>query len=648
MPGRSNTTVKTTFTLKDQLSKGLKRISKNVRLFGDRSEKSFKRASLGALKFKTIIGGILGAGVLTRGFFELRRGVRALTEEVISFDDAITHAAAKFPEGIKRGSKEFAALGARAREVAADTKFTATESAKALDFMAFAGFSANQAMALLPKTTELATVGALDLGRATDIATDALGAFNLRANNTSDLTKNLSRINNVFAKTITTSNTNLEQLFEGLKQAGPVATAAGVSLEKAAAITGTLANAGIKGSLAGTQLKNMFLRLTATTPKSEKQLAKLGVTVSDSAGNMRDFFDIVQDFEIGLKGMGSAQKSMALNTIFGRRAVVGMNNILNAGSKNLRRYERRLINSGGAAQNMATEIEKSLGNQLLKLKSAAIELGLKFFDAFGKKMPGAIDDLIKAFRNFDPEPVFDSIREFITLMKGIKNTIEILSPIIFGIIAPIALLKTAIMGVTAVQWLWNVALTANPIGLIIVGIGALIGVIITLSQNWSSAMAFMDLASFKFQVGFKNVVNNVIEWANDMIEAFNMLSSALGLGLRVDKIKKLKVSDKIQGFMEQQLKQNLLAAKIAESGDLTAKQKRALVTAEGGLTRGAKAKFFPEDRQAPNQGKVNAAQQQQSAGFDGKITLAGAPKGTTFEGKTRGPANISPEVLGAN
>lgn len=624
----ANETVKTTFTLRDQLSKGLKQISKNVRLFGDRSEKSFKKASLGALNFKTIIGGILGAGILTRGFFELRRGVRALTEEVVSFDDAITQAAAKFPEGIKRGSKEFKALGMRAREVAAQTKFTATEAAGALDFMAFAGFSANQAMALLPQTTTLATVANVDLARSTDIATDALGAFNLRANNTADLTRNLTRINDVFAKTITTSNTNLEQLFEGLKQAGPVATAAGVSLEQTAAITGTLANAGIKGSLAGTQLKNMFLKLTATTPKAEKMLAKLGVRVADEQGNMRDFFHIIQDFEVGLRDMGSAQKSAALNTIFGRRAVVGMNNILNIGSKELRRYADRLNRSAGTAKEMAADIEKSLGNQLLKLKSAAIELGMKFVDEFGKNMPGAIEWLTKAIRSFDIRPVVDAVKDVVMVVTMFRDLIVILyrklepiAPILIGIVSALALFKAIIVGVTAVQWLWNAAMTANPIGLIIVGIGALIGAIALLVVNWDNVVTAGELVWTFLQIKVLGAIQAVTIGINNLIDMINKLGFSFG------KLSALPIPD-------------------------TLKERRTALSEQ--LARGAKEtgiiQFAPENIQQralrlPPQGEAPPAQPAQ---FTGRIDLAGAPAGTTFEGATRGPARIDTRVLGAN
>jgi TP901 family phage tail tape measure protein len=624
----ANETVKTTFTLRDQLSKGLKQISKNVRLFGDRSEKSFKKASLGALNFKTIIGGILGAGILTRGFFELRRGVRALTEEVVSFDDAITQAAAKFPEGIKRGSKEFKALGMRAREVAAQTKFTATEAAGALDFMAFAGFSANQAMALLPQTTTLATVANVDLARSTDIATDALGAFNLRADNTADLTRNLTRINDVFAKTITTSNTNLEQLFEGLKQAGPVATAAGVSLEQTAAITGTLANAGIKGSLAGTQLKNMFLKLTATTPKAEKMLAKLGVRVADEQGNMRDFFHIIQDFEVGLRDMGSAQKSAALNTIFGRRAVVGMNNILNIGSKELRRYSDRLNRSAGTAKEMAADIEKSLGNQLLKLKSAAIELGMKFVDEFGKNMPGAIAWLTKAIRSFDIRPVVDAVKDVIMVVTMFRDLVTILirklepiAPLLIGVASALALMKIAIAAVTAVQWLWNAAMTANPIGLIIVGIGALIGAIALLVVNWDNVVTAGELVWTFLQIKVLGAIQAVTIGINNLIEMINKLGFSFG------KLSALPIPDAL-------------------------KERRTALSEQ--LTRGAKEtgiiQFAPENIQQralrlPPQGEALPAQPAQ---FTGRIDLAGAPAGTTFEGATRGPATIDTRVLGVN
>jgi len=171
--------VSTIFKAKDAVTTAFKRMGTAADKFGRKSKSSFAMANRSALTFKKTVGAILTAGILRRGFGLLAQGIRTAATEFVTFDDAITKAGAKFPAVIKRGTDEFKRLQAVARGVGATTKFSATEAAEGLDFLAMAGFNAEQAMAALPAVTNLAVVADADLARATDIASDALGSFNL-------------------------------------------------------------------------------------------------------------------------------------------------------------------------------------------------------------------------------------------------------------------------------------------------------------------------------------------------------------------------------------------------------------------------------------------------------------------------------------
>ncbi|KKL99369.1 hypothetical protein LCGC14_1815120 [marine sediment metagenome] len=171
--------------------------------------------------------GVLTKRVAKVGIIAFGVALGLVTREFVNFDQAITSSSAKFGDlnlATAKGQKQLKALGKIARDVGAATQFSATEAAQGLDYLAMAGFNVEQAIAGLPRVIDLATVGKIDLARATDISSDALGAFNMMVKDSSQLQTNMTRINDVMAKTITSSNTDLEQLFETIKKGAPAFT----------------------------------------------------------------------------------------------------------------------------------------------------------------------------------------------------------------------------------------------------------------------------------------------------------------------------------------------------------------------------------------------------------------------------------------
>ncbi|KKL55627.1 hypothetical protein LCGC14_2253530, partial [marine sediment metagenome] len=343
---------------------------------------------------------------------------------------------------------------------------------------------------------------------AVDIATDTLGAFNLMVEDTTQLEKNLNRVSDVMVKTTTSANTNLEELFESVKKGGPAFTAAGQDIETFSTLAGIMSNAGVKGADAGTNLRNVMLRLAKPTGEAADVLKQLGIRTQDEAGNFRDIIDIIADFEKGLEGMGTAQRTAALTTVFGARAVTGMNILLAEGTDNLRNYRDTLLESGGAAETMAEAMRQSIGNRLKVLKSSLLELGLQFIDAFQEKGRNLLDQLIDKIQEFDMQtiivPVKNAVRLFKRFAKFIKDNIGLikqLSIIFLALVVTIKAIAIAVKIYTAVQWLLNVAMSANPIGLIIIGIAALIAGIVLLVLNWEKVVTFL-----------RNVWNKVVNF----------------------------------------------------------------------------------------------------------------------------------------
>lgn len=540
--------VSTGFTAQDRISTAFRKMGIASGIFENKATKSFRNVGRAGSRVGDIIKGVLGAQVIGRGVRLLTQGLRTATTEFISFDQAITSASAKF-KGLnlatEEGQRTLQSLKDTAREVGATTQFTAGQAASGLDFLALAGFNAEQSIASLSKTVDLATVGEVDLGRATDIATDTLGAFNLMTDDTVRLQENLTRVNDVLARTMTRTNQTIDQTFEAIAKGAPSFTAAGQSMETFNALLGPMADAAVKGGEAGTALRNVMLRLANPVAEAQKVMDDLNIVTADSQGNFRDVIDILADFETGLKGMGTQQRTAALATVFGARTVTGINILLAEGSEQLRTFRTELENSAGASQDMANIIRTSLQNRLAALRSAAIEVGFKFIQAFEERGSGAIDALTEAVRNFDVERVIKFIEDAIALFIKWK-------PLIFGLIAGfvaynaaikimIALnaiksifgLVKAIQAASAAQGVFNIVMAANPIGAIALAVAGLIALLVTLELKFkifSKAKEAADRARGAEERGRQAAAESRTAEAQARREAPNAAAQAARLG----------------------------------------------------------------------------------------------------------------------
>ena len=613
--------VETVFRGRDKLSRNFTSMGRNADKFGNGAERAFRKASKSANRFKGITSSILKASAVQKGLGLLSDGVRSVTDDFLGFDDALFSATAKFNDidlSTKKGQKQFEQLGKSARKAGQTTIFNATQSAEALNFLALAGFDAKNAMAALPSLTRFATASEIDdLGRAVDIATDSLGAFGMASKNAATLQKNLTRVSDVFAKTQSSSNQTVEELFEAIKNGASVLETTGQSLATFAALSGIMANSAKKAGEAGTNLRNVMLRLSDPPKQARKALRALGVQVEDENGNFRDIIDIIADFEKGLKGMGTRQKSAALSTIFGAKAITGMTILLKTGSKGLKAYRKRVDESAGASEKMAKIMERSVTKKLLALKSAATEVGFKLLDAFKVKGVNGITSLTNAIRGFDPMPIITGISEMAKTMKDLlivaRSILTIMTPLItafaayravvisMGVLVPIVkalasghlLLTLSLKATAAAQWLLNIAMSANPIGLIIAGVAALGVGIFLLVKKWST------------------VKNALVNGAMAVWRIFKSLGSM------------------ISGILSSG------GGALFESLFGDDKKPAAGASAGAGGSKG----FTP-----PNRTEANAANQS----FSGVMEFINAPKDAKFSSKSRGAPLISVEGLGTN
>lgn len=518
----------------DQVSNDLRRISARVDRFGRNADRSFRLASKAAGMFKSVLMGTLAAGAISKGFSALNVGIGATLRGFADMDHALTSAGAKFQLaklGVEGAAQAMERLKNAARETGATTEFTSAEAAQGLEFLAMAGFSAEQAIASLPAMVDLATSTSTDFARASDIASDALGAFGLASKDATIQAANLNRVSDVFSTTTASANVDMENLFNTMKESAPIMTSAGQSLESFAALTAIMGNAGIKGSKAGTTMKNAITSLVDPVGRGKKEIARLGIQVQDSAGNMRSMAEVLQDLAKATDNMGTAQKSAVVSAIFGKEALSGMTAALEEGVPTLEAFKEQLKNSTSNTKRMAETMRSSLTNRLKILQSTLLALGTRIVDAFQDKFPGAIDAAIEAVKAFDVTPIIDGIKGVVGFITSAIDVIYRWRYAILLLVGAFAIFKIAmaltatfelfialVTGATTIskawaasQWAVNAAMYANPITWIIALIGALIAIIVLVIVYWDELVA-------GWQAGLDSIWNGTNETANWIAE----------------------------------------------------------------------------------------------------------------------------------
>lgn len=269
--------------------------------------------------------------------------------------------------------KDFEKLTALARKMGAETKFSASESAEALKYMGMAGWDTQQMTAGLEPILNLAVAAGTDLATTSDIVTDALTAFGMKAEDTAHFTDVLAQASN-------SANTDVVGLGEAFKYVAPVAGSLGYSVEDVSLALGTMANAGIKGAKAGRALSTSIMRLGSPTKEMSGALSQLGVSLTDSEGKMLPLRTVLEQLRGSFKGLTEEQQLAFASTIFGKDAASSMLPILNASQSEWDKLAGSIDNAEGATKRMRDIMEDSLGGDFDKLKSAAEGALLDIFD----------------------------------------------------------------------------------------------------------------------------------------------------------------------------------------------------------------------------------------------------------------------------
>lgn len=321
-------------------------------------------------------------GVITKGAAAL--GVSKLAQEVVNVGKSFEAGMSEVQAISGASGKDLQALTNKAKEMGATTKFSATQSAEALKYMAMAGWKTNDMVDGLGGVMNLAAASGEDLGTVSDIVTDALTAFGLQA-------KDSGHFADVLAKASSNSNTNVSMMGETFKYVAPLAGSMKYSVEDTATAIGLMANAGIKGSQAGTSLRSMLTRLVKPPKEAAEAMSALGISVTKSDGSMKPLRETMAELREKFSGLTESQKASYASSIAGQEAMSGLLAIVNASDKDFDKLTKAIDNSSGAAKKQADTMNQNLQGALYELGSAAESLGIEMYEHIKKPLTKAVN-----------------------------------------------------------------------------------------------------------------------------------------------------------------------------------------------------------------------------------------------------------------
>lgn len=425
--------------------------SVEIKIVGDDSDLKKKLSSVGSAAqsaAKIATAAIVGIGTAFVGVGAYAVKVGSDFEAAMSKVQAISGAT----------SADMEQLTAKAKEMGATTKFSATESAEALQYMAQAGWQTQQMIDGLPGIMNLAAASGENLASVSDIVTDALTAFGLKASDSAHFA-------DVLAKASAASNTDVAKMGATFKYVAPIAGAMGYSIEDAAVAVGLMANAGIKGEQAGTSLRAMFTRLANPPKDAAAAIETLGLKMTDAAGQMLPLSNVLGQMREKFAGLTQEQKVQMASSLAGQEAMSGLLAIVNASTSDYNNLTDAIAHADGAAKSQADTMNDNLKGALTLLGSNLEGVGIQIYDSLEQPLKQAAQstndsvtsisnslssgDLkasmqtistatgkaVTALSNFAAQAIPKTIKAISTLIKNVDKVADVLKVAAAAVIA---------------------------------------------------------------------------------------------------------------------------------------------------------------------------------------------------------------------
>lgn len=410
---------------------------------------------------------------------------------------------------------EFQKLIDKAKEMGSKTKFSATESAQAMEYMAMAGWKTQDMVDGLKGIMDLAAASGEDLATTSDIVTDALTAFGLKASDSTHFA-------DVLAKASSNANTNVAMMGETFKYVAPVAGALGYSVEDCSVAIGLMANSGIKASQAGTSLRQMLSRMAKPTDEAQAAMDKLGVSLTDSAGNMKSLDTVMGDLRNGFKGLSKAEQTQLATSLAGQEAMSGLLAIVNASDGDFDKLKDSIYNCKDAAANMAAVAQDNLAGQITSLKSKAEGLGIAFYGSIQEPLKELASVGVKALEDLNNAYTSNG---FVGFINEIGNKVPLLQSFTDAI-AGLAE-KTKRMSTDELMNLGKTAAVLSGAGPAISLFGSQIGNVQTAVEGFSGITTGVLSELGKLPKGFKSATKSAANFQKDFTGSLKGLGSAI-------------------------------------------------------------------------------------------------------------------------
>lgn len=487
-----------------------------------KSEVALQKIAATGEKMKTLGDNIAGVGsTLTRNVTAPIVGVgAAAVKTAADFDSAMSQVAAVSGA---TGS-DFDALRDKAREMGSKTKFSASEAAEAMNYMAMAGWKTGDMLEGIEGIMNLAAASGEDLATTSDIVTDALTAFGLQASDSGHFA-------DILAAASSNANTNVSMMGETFKYVAPIAGAMGYSAEDTAEAIGLMANAGIKSSQAGTTLRKIMTELNGEIKIHGETLGDVTIQTSNADGSMRSLNDILADCRVAFGQLSESEQASTAETLVGKTAMSGFLALMNAAPADIQKLESAINTCSdsidgynGTAEKMAAVMQDNLSGQLTILKSQLQELAISIGDAL---MP-VIRDIVSHIQNWVDKfnSLDDGTKEMIVKIALFAAAVGPVLVVVGNVISAIGTIMTILPKlaslldiVSVAQGALNVVMSMNPYVLIAAAIVALIAAFVLL---WNKCDAFREfwinlwnhIKDFFCGIveGIKNVFSGIVEF----------------------------------------------------------------------------------------------------------------------------------------
>lgn len=493
----------------DHCATSIDRFGNRVRESGENLEDSGQAVSDWADKFKSAVvnkGVSMMADAIGNTVDKMKEVAAYAIDVGKSFEAAMAEVAAV--SGAT--GNDLNALTEKAKEMGASTKFSATESAEAMNYMAMAGWKTEDMLNGIGGIMSLAAASGEDLAATSDIVTDALTAFGLSASDS-------GHFSDVLAAASSNANTNVSMLGETFKYCAPIAGTFGFSVEDTAEAIGLMGNSSIKASQAGTAMRALLTSLAGEVTFTGKAIGEVTIRTKETDGSMRNLGEILTDCREAFGQMTDSEKSANAEALVGKNAMSGFLAVMNAAPKDIEKLNGALTNCDGAAAQMAETMQDNLQGKVTILQSTLEGLGISAYEKFSgplqdaaEEATGIIEELTEKMNNGDLGRAFEILAEslgdnvdvlddvadgliwiiehgdlIIATLKGIATGMLMYKAVsgITSVISALQAMRTALVAAESAQAALNLAQLANPVALVTAGVAALGVALVSLANS---------------------------------------------------------------------------------------------------------------------------------------------------------------------